>query len=55
MKALGVQIVLDDFGVGYSSLGYISRIEPSEIKIDSSLVRNIGVNPYAAWLRRFCR
>jgi diguanylate cyclase (GGDEF)-like protein/PAS domain S-box-containing protein len=50
LKSLGVRIVLDDFGVGYSSLGYISRIVPAEIKIDGSLVRDIAVNPYDAAL-----
>ncbi len=44
LKELGVRIAIDDFGVGYSSLSYISRIAPSEIKIDCSLVRDVAVN-----------
>lgn len=44
LKALGVKIAIDDFGVGYSSLSYISRIAPSEIKIDCSLARDIATN-----------
>ncbi len=48
LKMAGVQIAIDDFGAGYSSLNYIRRLAPSEIKIDCSLVRNIAVNPYDA-------
>lgn len=52
MKALGVKIAIDDFGVGYSSLSYISRLAPSEIKIDCSLVRDVAVNASDAAILR---
>lgn len=40
LQALGVRIVLDDFGVGYSSLARLAHIQPSGIKLDGSFVRN---------------
>ncbi|HEY0843792.1 MAG TPA: EAL domain-containing protein [Noviherbaspirillum sp.] len=52
LKMLGIKIAIDDFGVGYSSLSYVGRIAPSEIKIDCSLVRNIASNHYDAAIVR---
>ena len=39
LRALGVRLVLDDFGQGYSSFGYLSRAKFAKIKIDQSFVR----------------
>ena len=39
LRGLGVRLVLDDFGKGYSSFGYLSRAQFSKIKIDQSFVR----------------
>ena len=39
LKALGVTIALDDFGVGYSSLGYLHRFAIDGIKIDRSFTK----------------
>lgn len=39
LRSLGVRLVLDDFGQGYSSFGYLSRAHFSKIKIDQSFVR----------------
>ncbi|MCY7398464.1 MAG: EAL domain-containing protein [Sphingomonas bacterium] len=39
LRAIGVGMVLDDFGQGYSSFGYLSRARFSKIKIDQSFVR----------------
>ena len=38
IKALGVLIALDDFGVGYSSFSYIKILPIDTIKIDRSLL-----------------
>ncbi|MBW0145363.1 putative bifunctional diguanylate cyclase/phosphodiesterase [Sphingomicrobium clamense] len=39
LRELGVRLVLDDFGQGYSSFGYLSRAHFSKIKIDQNFVR----------------
>jgi diguanylate cyclase (GGDEF)-like protein len=38
IRGFGVQIVLDDLGIGYSSLGYLSRFKFDKIKIDRSFL-----------------
>ena len=39
LRSLGINLVLDDFGKGNSSLAYLRRVRFSAIKIDRSLVR----------------
>jgi ActR/RegA family two-component response regulator len=41
LKALGVTLVLDDFGIGYSSLSYLKRFPLDTLKIDQSFVREL--------------
>ncbi len=52
LKALGVKIAIDDFGVGYSSLGAIRRFGPTELKLDCSLTRNVACDPDDAAIAR---
>jgi diguanylate cyclase (GGDEF)-like protein len=42
LKSLGVSIALDDFGVGYSSLSYLTAFPFNKVKIDKSFVDRIG-------------
>jgi predicted signal transduction protein with EAL and GGDEF domain len=41
MQKLGIRIVLDDFGAGYASIGYLRNIRFDGIKLDGSLVSDI--------------
>jgi diguanylate cyclase (GGDEF)-like protein/PAS domain S-box-containing protein len=38
LRAIGIQILMDDFGVGYSSLSYFQRFPFDKVKIDRSFV-----------------
>jgi diguanylate cyclase (GGDEF)-like protein len=42
LKAIGVAIAVDDFGIGYSSLSYLTKFPIDIIKIDRSFVNNLG-------------
>jgi diguanylate cyclase (GGDEF)-like protein len=42
LKAMGVEISIDDFGTIYSSLSYLKRLPANAIKIDKSFVKGLG-------------
>jgi diguanylate cyclase (GGDEF)-like protein len=42
LKALGVQLAVDDFGTGNSSLSYLRRFPIDALKIDQTFVHKIG-------------
>lgn len=44
IRASGVKLSIDDFGVGYSSLGYLKRFKVSQLKMDKTLIDDIDVN-----------
>ena len=43
-------VAIDDFGIGCSSLGYISRLRPDGLKVERSLVSEVDVDAERAGL-----
>jgi diguanylate cyclase (GGDEF)-like protein len=44
LHRLGVKLAIDDFGIGYSSLGRLRELPIHEVKIDKSFVQRIGID-----------
>jgi lactose/cellobiose-specific phosphotransferase system IIC component len=44
LKRTGIEIAIDDFGMGYTSLVYLKQFPVSMIKLDESLVRDVATN-----------
>jgi len=48
IKNLGVSIVLDDFGIGYSSMRYLQMFPFEKIKIDKTFIQSMTNHPDSA-------
>ena len=44
LREHGVRVAIDDFGIGFSNLSQLARLPMDELKIDRSLVHDIGHN-----------
>ncbi len=44
LRSAGVRVAVDDFGIGFSNLSQLSRLPLDELKIDRSLIMQIGVD-----------
>ena len=44
LKSLGVKIAIDDFGVGYSSFAYLTKLPIDVLKLDRALLEDIEYN-----------
>ncbi|WP_448268396.1 EAL domain-containing protein [Nostoc sp. DSM 114159] len=44
LQQMNIQLHLDDFGIGYSSLSYLHRFPSNALKIDRSFIAKIGAN-----------
>ena len=56
LRQIGVQIAIDDFGVGFASVAYLFQFQPNYLKLDLSYSQRIGdanVDALVSFLLRY--
>jgi EAL domain-containing protein (putative c-di-GMP-specific phosphodiesterase class I) len=46
LKALGLNVSIDDFGTGHSSLATLSKLPVNKLKVDRSFIHNLPANAH---------
>lgn len=55
LSRAGVWLAVDDVGMGFSGLNRILEVQPEELKLDASVIRNVDTNPVKqALVSAFC-
>lgn len=52
LRAAGAGLAIDDFGMGFSSLSYLTRLPVDTLKVDRYFVRTMGVSESSAKVMR---
>jgi EAL domain-containing protein (putative c-di-GMP-specific phosphodiesterase class I) len=52
LRRIGVRLAVDDFGTGFSSLTFLTRVQVDEVKIDRAFVKAMVHSPEAAAIVR---
>jgi len=52
LRRIGVRFCLDDFGVGFTSLGYLKRLPLAQLKLDQAMVHAASTDTSVAVLAR---
>jgi EAL domain-containing protein (putative c-di-GMP-specific phosphodiesterase class I) len=52
LRSMGVDVAIDDYGTGYSSLAYLRQLAVDELKLDRTFTCGLGTDPEATAIAR---